>query len=83
MIPPPPACVHSCCNDFEMGGTSFNTCLKNFQTGAWYNLYFYFTKEVDGKGGGGDWDDGYCCIVDDGSSCRCDEMKQQIVDTVL
>lgn len=34
-------------------------------------------------GGGGDGDDGYCCIVDDGSSCRCDEMKQQIVDTVL
>lgn len=50
--PPTPACVHTCCNDFEMGGSNFNTCLKNFQTGAWYNLYFYFTKEVDGKGGG-------------------------------
>lgn len=31
---------------------------------------------MDSKGGGGgDGGDGYCCIVDDGFSCRCDEMK--------
>lgn len=77
----PPGLCNYMLQWFWNGGSNFNTCLKNVQTGAWYNLYFYFTKEVDGKGGDGD--DGYCCIVDDGSSCRCDEMKQQIVDTVL
>lgn len=49
-----------------------------------HGIIFILQKKWMVKGGkGGDGDDGYCCIVDDGSSCRCDEMKQQIVDTVL
>lgn len=64
------------------GGTSLMPAKKNSKQvhGIIFILQKWIVKEV---GGGGDGGDGYCCIVDDGSSCRCDEMKQQIVDTVL
>lgn len=77
--------IHACCNDFEMGGGGGTSLMpaKKISKQVHGIIFILQKKWMVKEVGGGDGGDGYCCIVDDGSSCRCDEMKQQIVDTVL